>query len=107
MGYEYSDFKVILGTLYSVDEEYVIIVTDLDDDVTDREVVYRGEVSKFSSAKFYKYDTDEEPVEITALEGDSVEVLGSLSTHEEVPGEGARVLVHLIGGTVKSVTVIE
>lgn len=105
--YENADFKVILGTLYSVDDEHVIVVMDVENDISDPEIAFRTETSKFSSAKFYEYDTDESPVEVATLEGDYKEILESLASYAENDDAAAKVIVHSAGSSVKSFTVIK
>ncbi|MBE7011196.1 MAG: S-layer homology domain-containing protein [Ruminococcaceae bacterium] len=104
--YENADFKVILGTLASVNDEDVIVVVEEDDDITDIEIAFRMPITKFNSAAFYEYDTSSDPVEITKMDGDSKEVLESLATLENNGGDAARVFVHVVSGQVKSVSVI-
>lgn len=103
-----ADIKVILGTLVSYDDDYIIISTDEDGDTSDDMEMMRVETSRISNAQFLKYDTDEDPVEITAMTGESsAQIMDSLATYEESGSSAAKVLLIMQSGTVKTIIVIE
>ncbi len=106
--YASADMKLIYGSLYDTGE-YVIVIPDEEDnldsyDVTDTTEVLRLANSKFgSSVNFFEYDlTDADKIEITTLEGYKITDLASYVVNDS----GAKVLIQLKDGNVKSVTVI-
>lgn len=103
------DFKVVLGTLYSTADDTVIISPEFDTvnaDITDLTEVVRLDASKFSGAKFYKYDTSERELEITAMTESYQDILESLTTYEDSEDSAAKVFVHIRSGAVKTVLII-
>ena len=106
--YESAEFKVILGTLASIDDDYVMITTNASGDTSDDMETLRIELSKLSGVKVLRYDTTQDPVEITDITGsDTLETLNSYPTYEENRSSAAKVFVHMAFSSVKSIIIVE
>lgn len=113
--YANTDMKVILGSIYSTDDGTVIItpefLEDGDDPANnpdDETQVMRITASRFSSAKFYKYDTSGNKLKVTKISDDYASIIDGFITYDEdLKNATTKVLVHVKEGTVKTVIVIE
>ena len=113
--YEYTDHKFMLGSVYSTEDNTVVIVPQFLEDgdepsmnVDSLEEVLRLSNSKFSGAKFLRYKTGGSKIEVTEITDDYSSVLGSLTTYDDVVKTATtKVFVHVMAGNVKTVVIIE
>ena len=106
--YESAEFKAIWGVLASIDDDYVMITTNKTGDTSDDMETLRIETSKLSGVKVLRYDTTQDPVEITDITGsDTLETLDSYPTYEGNGSSAAKVFVHMSFGSVKSIIIVE
>ena len=105
-----ADIKIIMGTLYSVEDGAVVVTVDPEEDVADLTQAINVDESKFSGATFLEYDNTVSKIEINYL-GTGEEGLDSLTPYKagDVTNEetAARVLIHLVSGTARMVVVFE
>ena len=105
-----SDTKIIMGTLYSLEDGAVVVALDPEDDVADLTQAINVDEAKFAGATFLEYDNTGSDLEINYL-GTGLEVLDSLTPYKVGDVTNAataeRVLVHITSGTVRMVIVFE
>ncbi len=103
-----ADFKFVLGTIYSTEDDTVIITPEFmsdgypTKDITKKAQVLRFATSRFSDAQFLEYDLTNNTINISELDGHSITDLESYTEN----GEGAKVIVHSVTGKVKSVIIL-
>ncbi len=112
--YASSDIKLMLGSIYSTDDDTIIIVPeflelgdDFDDALaSDETEVIRLASSKFDKATFFEYNTTGRELSINKFTESGADIVDSFSTFVD-GGNATKVFIHIVSGTIKTVTIIK
>lgn len=104
-----SDFKVVYGSVYSADSDYIVVAPEFigTDEYAGNADELSIMASSFSGAKILSYDTEESEIEFTDMTSDGIEdVAASLDVYNG-DTEPSEVFVYMSNGRVKLFIIIE
>lgn len=98
-----SDFKVIFGSVFSADSDYIVVTPEYigTDEYTNNADELSIMASSFSGAKILSYDTEESEIEFTDMSSDTIaDIAASLDVYNG-DTEPSTVFVYMSNGKVK------
>lgn len=104
-----SDFKVIYGSVFSADSDYIVVTPEYigTDEYTNNPNELSIMASSFSGARILSYDTEESDIEFVDMSGDSIsDIAASLDVYNG-DTEPSTVFVYMSNGKVKLFIIVD